>query len=146
MPSQKAQITVHPPFEYNKLSRYDKHKGTFIIRDKKDRVLYIGFSKDLCNSIRRLFQNKGKLQQYDLRQVRYEVILTGLVTPCFKSILQRHFKPLHNARIQSVRRLNSHQTWRAKNILQHYLQQSRFTPLEVTGKHKTDSEPLTNSQ
>jgi hypothetical protein len=87
-----------------------------------------------------MFQKGGKLQDYDLRRMHYEIIVTRLKTPSVKSILQRYFKPKYNQRIQAVSRLNAAQQRRAIAILTAYRSQSRFTPLErMEGEHKTDS-------
>lgn len=140
MSLQKAQITVHPPLTQKKLTRYHKKEGTFIIRDNQAKVLYIGRSTDLYNTICRLFQNKGVLQKYDSRKMHFEIIVTHLRTARIKSILQRYFRPVYNKRIQPVAHLNERQRWRAGKILEGYLQQSRFVSLEeVKGEHKTDS-------
>lgn len=147
MSLQQAQITVHPPLTQKKLTRYLKKKGTYVIRDNKGKVLYIGYSKNLYDTICRLFQGNGILKEYDSRKMHFEIIFTTLRVPCIKSILQRHFKPAYNSRIQPIERLNDCQKRQAKRILEAYLQQSRFTPLkEVQGDHQTDLEPLPKTQ
>lgn len=135
MNGKAASLTVNPPLPQKQLGRYRGQKGVYIIR-QKDLVLYVGTSSDIYKTVMRLFQNGGKLSQYDHNKLTFEIVLTSFRTPSVESVLKRHFEPVLNRKAAALVNPSQHQKQQISRILDAYNAQTRF---EVKGEHQTDS-------
>lgn len=137
MSSQNNILAVHPPFPRKQLGRYRNRKGYFIIR-QQDEVLYIGKSKNIWTTAKRLFERGGLLSHIDSNRVVFEVILSELRSSFIKQVLIHELEPQYNRRKAVKRPLTQYQREQLTKIKAAYYSQTRF---EVKGEHQSDHTP-----
>ena len=133
---KSVNMTVHSPVAQKHLSRYKKKKGVYLIR-KKDKVLYVGTSTDIRQTVMRLFHRNGSLSSFNYSLLSFEIISTSLRKPFIESVLKRLFNPPYNKRKpRSMSHPLFYEKKQSQIILDSYLKQTRF---EVEGNHQTDT-------
>ena len=137
MNSSKVILAVHPPFPRKQLGRYRNRKGYFIIR-QQDQVLYVGKSKNIWTTAKRLFERGGLLSHIDSNRVVFEVILSELRSSFIKQVLINELEPQYNTRRATKRPLTYYQKQQLTKIVAAYYSQTRF---EIRGNHQSDNTP-----
>lgn len=127
-------VTVYPPVSSKQLGRYRSLAGLYIIRDR-EKVIYIGKSKDLYRGILRLFQKEGLLSHLDRRTYTFEVVFSTLRLASLQIVLKKLFKPEYNYLAKYPEQLTKYQRQQNERFLEQYFEQSRF---DMMGDNQTD--------
>ncbi|WP_264788110.1 hypothetical protein [Aureispira anguillae] len=120
-----------------KLGRYRGQVGVFVIREK-DQVLYVGWARDIYDCCCRYFNKDGPLEEYEIKQASFELLLCSLYrAKKVTQILRNHLQPSKNT-LYLPPKLNRNERQQKQRLLTYYRQHSFFE--SSTGDHKSDEE------
>lgn len=132
-----TDIQILNPISKSKLGRFRGRVGVFVIREN-NKVLFVGWAKDVYGSCCRYFYKDGPLQDYEIKRASFEVLLCNQHrAKKITKVLRNYLQPTHNTAYLPPM-LNRNERIQRIRLLNQYRQDSFFeTPI---GDHQTDEQ------